>query len=89
MKKRYLSFLTCLALSGCSVYQDSTPQGLLNEVTQLSKTNAKIYTTMNKELYSYYLPKDVGRIKSGSLSSLYEKWNEICDEFQSESYRYS
>ncbi len=72
MKK--LALLLCaLLLSGCKVDHVKIQDGITNELIKMTEYEPIYYTTMEKPLYSYYLPKDVGRISSNELSSLFVK----------------
>ena len=62
-----------LLLCGCQVNETDLKNELTSELNELSDQDPVAYTTMNKPLYSYYLPKDVGRIQSNPLSSLFMK----------------
>ena len=72
MKKVACLMLTLL-LCGCQVNETDLKNELTSELNELSDQDPVAYTTMNKPLYSYYLPKDVGRIQSNPLSSLFMK----------------
>lgn len=72
MKKVACLMLTLL-LCGCQVNETDLKNELTSELNELSNQDPVAYTTMNKPLYSYYLPKDVGRIQSNPLSSLFMK----------------
>ena len=72
MKK--LALLLCLLLlSGCKADHVKIQQDITDELIEMSQHEPIYYTTMEKPLYSYYLPKDVGRISSNELSSLFIK----------------
>lgn len=72
MKK--LALLLCaLLLSGCKVDHVKIQDDITNELIEMIEYEPIYYTTMEKPLYSYYLPKDVGRISSNELSSLFVK----------------
>lgn len=72
MKK--LALLLCaLLLSGCKVDHLKIQNDITNELNKMTNYEPIYYTTMEKPLYSYYLPKDVGRISSNELSSLFVK----------------
>lgn len=72
MKKLILVLMLCL-MAGCSVNKQEVKDSIYNELKDMSNAQPITYTTMKKELYSYYLPKDVGRISSNDLSSLLQK----------------
>lgn len=72
MKK--LGLLLCIILlGGCKVNAHDLKADITNELTIMAEHEPIYYTTMEKPLYSYYLPKDVGRISSNELSSLFIK----------------
>ena len=71
MRKLTLLFLlSCIFLSGCSKTQEEYTEHLTQSVETIALSNDIAQTNMNKELYSYYLPKDVGRIESHEISSV-------------------
>ena len=72
MKK--LALLLCLLLlSGCKVNHVNIKNDITDKLNQMAEHQPIYYTTMEKPLYSYYLPKDVGRISSNELRSLFVK----------------
>lgn len=71
--KKLLQIGLITLLCGCSVNDMSIKNNLTEEFMTMSNQNPISYTTMTKPLYSYYLPKDVGRISSNPLSSLLMK----------------
>lgn len=72
MKK--LALLLCvLLLTGCKVDHVKIQEDITSELTEMAEHEPIHYTTMEKPLYSYYLPKDIGRISSNELSSLFIK----------------
>lgn len=72
MKKLFMIGLLTL-LCGCSINDGTIKNKLTAEFTNMANQDPISYTTMSKPLYSYYLPKDVGRIDSNPLSSLFMK----------------
>ncbi|MGN1343860.1 MAG: hypothetical protein ACI4U3_04725 [Traorella sp.] len=74
MKKWVLICLLAL-LCGCQVNSQDIKKELTNSLNEWAKSEPISYTTMEKPLYSYYLPRDIGRISSNSLSSLLIKDN--------------
>lgn len=71
--KKVACLWLALLLCGCQVNEADLKSELTNEFHELSDQAPISYTTMNKPLYSYYLPKDVGRLQSNPLSSLFMK----------------
>lgn len=72
MKKLACLLMVCL-LFGCQTNSNQIKSNISKEITTMAKSAPFDYTTMNKPLYSYYLPKDIGRIDSNDLSSLLVK----------------
>ena len=71
--KKWTLLLCALLLSGCKVDHVKIQDGITNELIEMTENEPIYYTTMEKPLYSYYLPKDIGRISSNELSSLFVK----------------
>lgn len=71
MKKLGLLML-CLLLGGC-FHEEDLEKDLKQTLQNSSHQEAIDFTTMSKPLYNYYLPKDVGRISSNNLSSIFKK----------------
>lgn len=69
--------LACLLMSfilfGCQINTPQIKDDITNEIITMSKAAPVSYYTMSKPFYSYYLPKDIGRIDSNDLSSLLVK----------------
>lgn len=71
--KKLACILIVFLLCGCQVNADNIKQDITNQLDLMNDYDPITYTTMNKPLYSYYLPKDVGRISANDLSSLFIK----------------
>ena len=71
--KKWALLLCALLLSGCKVDHAKIQNSITDELIKMTENEPIYYTTMEKPLYSYYLPKDVGRISSNELSSLFVK----------------
>lgn len=71
--KKLACILTVLLLCGCQLNEAQLKDELTSELNEMASCASISYTTMKKPLYSYYLPKDVGRLQSNSLSSLLMK----------------
>lgn len=69
MKKWALCFCVLL-LTACQADHTAIRKDIEEELTFSTSAEPIYYTTMSKPLYSYYLPKDVGRLSSNHLSSL-------------------
>ena len=69
MRKLFMILSICMVLSGCSVnaYFDNTSydKAIENALNQ----SMSEFSTMNRDLFSYYLPPSIGR-KSSSLNSV-------------------
>ncbi len=69
--------LACLLMSfilfGCQISTSQIKNDITDEINSMAKFTPISYRTMSKPFYSYYLPKDVGRIDSNDLSSLLVK----------------
>ena len=72
MKKLACFLMVCL-LSGCQINSNQIKSNITKEISTMAKSIPSDYITMNKPFYSYYLPKDIGRIDSNDLSSLLVK----------------
>ena len=68
--KKITFILFVFLLLGCQTNSTKLKDDITNEIVSMSKNTPIFYTTMNKTYYSYYLPKDIGRIDSNELSSL-------------------
>ena len=69
MRKLFVILSICMVLSGCSVnaYFDNTSydKAIENALNQ----SMSEFSTMNRDLFSYYLPPSIGR-KNSSLNSV-------------------
>lgn len=72
MKKKGLLLLPFL-LCGCTFNSQTMNQDLKLSLQDSSNMQAIEFTNMHKRLYDYYLPKDIGRISSNELSSVFKK----------------
>lgn len=72
MKKLAL-LLIVFVLCGCQVNMTQIKNDITKEIESMSDHEPISYTSMEKPLYSYYLPKDIGRISSNEISSLFIK----------------
>ena len=71
--KKLACILMVMLLCGCQIDKEQLKSEITNELNGMADLASISYTTMKKPLYSYYLPKDVGRIQSNSISSLLMK----------------
>ena len=71
--KKLACLLMAFILLGCQVSTPQIKNDITNEINTMAKSAPTSYKTMNKPFYSYYLPKDVGRIDSNDISSLLSK----------------
>lgn len=71
MRKLWLCMLilTCL-LSGCAKSDEDRMIQLMNKLQDTALLESFGQVNINKELYSYYLPRDVGRIENHDISSV-------------------
>ena len=72
--KKLIVLWGVLLLCGCSS-RISIEQQVLEELEHQQSAAGVTFTNMDKRYYSYYLPKDVGRISSDELSSVLIKDN--------------
>lgn len=70
MKKKIFAFIGILLLSGCST-KTIDLQNTLNQ-TMAETTAEKVFNNnMNKQLYSYYLPTNIGRYQSTQSTNVF------------------
>lgn len=75
MRKCWLICATLFLLCGCVVDEAALAETLYTTLKDQEEIKPVYDVNMNKDYYSYYLPKHIGRIKSNDLSSIFLKDN--------------
>ena len=73
MRRKVVLMLCLLLLCGCTFNRETLQNDLQQSLQDSSHQEAVTFTNMNKPLYSYYLPRDIGRVLSNDLSSVLKK----------------
>lgn len=74
MRKLLILLMSCLMLAGCAnINEENLPETILSALQTIDEQEAIDDPNMSKPFYRYYLPKDIGRIKSNQLSSVFLK----------------
>lgn len=62
-------------LTGCQYTNSNLANDLVDALKEIEQVERISFSNANKEIYDYYQPRDVGRIQSNALSSVFKKDN--------------
>lgn len=75
MRKLCCLMLCLLVLVGCQYSTTNLANDLVSALKQADQIEPLDFSNANKDIYDYYQPRDVGRIQSNTLSSVFKKDN--------------